>query len=211
MPNRERTGYRDLIFSQFHRLIPWLKMIDVDLLQVCKRCSKPTLLAEVTRQTPVKPTTILRIVGQDLGVQSVLINFYTRAPDQSFDTVHAQFLRQIYELEGQIRVLSRRKTELVNQMYSYCADTFDANRAYGAGIKFAGIQKVAPERSDYQTFDNMIDIKQAFERYRYCSPECDALDTRRPDILSVIDKPPYSTAEPIRRVAKRIQPVLFDE
>lgn len=203
MSNFERTGYRDLIFSQWHRLIPHLKMIDVDVLQCCKVCSKPLLLAEITRQNTVKPTSILRKASEHMGVQGVLINFYTRNPKDGLDKTHEQYLARIREVENQIKKLTKEKTDLVNGMYRYCADRFGEKYAYDSAISLIGFQKVYPEKSEYKVLDSTYQIKVAFEQYRYCSTECQDKDESKSNPFPIMDKPPYySMGQSIKKKLK---------
>ncbi len=60
-PNRERTGWRDLTYSLWHRTLgDDLLYIDLDGIEVCRKCRRILLLAETAYDTGrVKPTTIL--------------------------------------------------------------------------------------------------------------------------------------------------------
>lgn len=59
--NRERTGWRDLTYSRWHRTLgDDLLYIDLDGIEVCRKCHRILSLAETAYDTGrVKPTTIL--------------------------------------------------------------------------------------------------------------------------------------------------------
>jgi len=185
----ERTGYRDLIFNLWHRLIPHLRMIDLDFVQTCKVCSKPLLLCELTRENRIKRTKILRLLSQELEVQGVLINYYPRWPQDAFDDVHRGYLEHINKLEVQIRALSAMRIRAINAMYRHCIDNHGERAAYDAMIKLVGFEKISPIHSEYEVLDSTYPIKRAFEGYRYCSEECRDKDRSRLDPLPEILRP----------------------
>lgn len=185
----ERTGYRDLIFNMWHRLIPHLRMIDLDFVQTCKVCSKPLLLCELTRANKVKRTKILRLASEAAGVQGVLINYYPRWPKHAFDDTHGQYLRYIYHLESKLKRLSKMRIAAINAMYRYCINQHGERQAYDAMIRLVGFQKISPDSSDYQVLDSTYPIKLAMEGYRYCGDECEAVDKSRPNPMPEILRP----------------------
>lgn len=75
----ERTGFRDLTYSAWHRtLSASLAMIDVDSVECCWRCFEPLALIEVTRDNGKrKSSTLIRKLARKAGIQAWVVRYRT--------------------------------------------------------------------------------------------------------------------------------------
>ena len=78
MSREERTGKRDLTFSQWHRSLPdFCTAIDLDFLEYCQQCREPLALIEIAQghyATP-KPTTVLRMLAVKANIRAYLVMY----------------------------------------------------------------------------------------------------------------------------------------
>ncbi len=102
MSNKERTGVRDLTYSEWHRqdnlkllLRPlfatdtdanWhayeCAMIDLDAVEWCRKCKRPVGLVEVQRSAkPPKDATVTRTMADMLGIPAWSISYTATSDD----------------------------------------------------------------------------------------------------------------------------------
>jgi hypothetical protein len=77
MSRYERSGIRDLGFSQWHRerFDDDAKAYDVDLVGLCHRCDQPQYVIETTRSAGFKPTKWTARVALMLNVPGYLVHY----------------------------------------------------------------------------------------------------------------------------------------
>jgi hypothetical protein len=75
MSRLERTGVRDLTFSQWHRtLSDECTAIDIDLCEYCRFCGEALVLIEVARGLyNRKQTRIIRNLAKKAGITAILV------------------------------------------------------------------------------------------------------------------------------------------
>lgn len=81
---KERSGKRDLGFSQWHRASfgPEAAAFDIDLLAVCNVCKAPLVAYEATRDTGHKATTMLEAAARLMRCAAVLVVYEVAADGQ---------------------------------------------------------------------------------------------------------------------------------
>ena len=78
MSREERTGKRDLTFSQWHRSLPdFCTAIDLDFLEYCQQCREPLALIEIAQGhfSIPKPTTVLRMLAVKANIRAYLVMY----------------------------------------------------------------------------------------------------------------------------------------
>ena len=107
MSREERYGTRDLTYSRWHRALPDddLTMIDLDILEYCRRCAAPLLLGELAQDVGqgFKATTVLKALTAEMrnGVKAYLI-FYK--PDGN-GGIERFRVREVYPCQGREAIL----------------------------------------------------------------------------------------------------------
>lgn len=91
MSLRERTGYRDLTYSRWHRLLAdldpvdaSLHYVDVDAAEFCSVCKEPLALIETARDVGQswKPTTVLARLAARAGLPAYCVLYRTSEREQ---------------------------------------------------------------------------------------------------------------------------------
>jgi hypothetical protein len=75
--NRERTGVRDLAFSQWHRsvFVDEAKAFDFDLVDMCHLCNQPLFVTESVRGNGYKSTVWTQRTALGMNVPAVLVRY----------------------------------------------------------------------------------------------------------------------------------------
>lgn len=173
MGNIERSGYRDLDFSQWHRRIPNLKMIDLDFVQCCKICSTPLLACEITKNQNNKPTTILRKVASKMDIDGYLLRYSTR--QSGYDKHHSGLLDELKKNEDEIRKLSQERLRITREIYQYCEQNYSSSQASFSIIKNISIKQISAikeSRLDRRQFNLNVERAEVatdfMETFRFC-------------------------------------------
>lgn len=147
MSDRERTGYRTLVYSRWHRpasvrdyLGPVkaaaLTMIDIDACEACCRCGAPVALIETAAQLPPKNAPITAVLARMAGIPAFSVGYVPFAepslcgscgkPDDSDSDIREFHVRQLAPVDRLVGVMKP-------QVYAYwllsLRETHDCRKA----------------------------------------------------------------------------------
>jgi hypothetical protein len=126
MSDRERTGYRTLIYSGWHRKqriqeyigavkASMLTLIDIDCCEACCRCSAPVALIETAAQLPPKNAPIMSALARMAGIPAFSVGYVPLGepsvcgscgkPDESDSDIREFHVRQLMPAEGPVRIM----------------------------------------------------------------------------------------------------------
>ena len=70
--NIEHTGEREIVYNLWHRQFPGLGFVDIDHVEMCKRCQQPLALIETARDTGIaldyKKAHVTQNIARRLGI-----------------------------------------------------------------------------------------------------------------------------------------------
>ena len=109
-------------FSEFHRLFDGLAGVDLDFIEICKKCQEPLAMFEtaVDKGQTYKTTTVTEKVARACKVPAYLV-FYT--PGLAHDEVKQFRIRKLTPNEPDLRVMEPKEfiklLRLLQERHSY--------------------------------------------------------------------------------------------
>lgn len=154
----ERSFHRDLIFSTWHRMIPNVRGIDLDLAQMPKNSNVPEIIfetkikqnAEIIERGPEWRVgrAITQTIAERVGSKGALVVYHPRYPQNGFDDIHSKLLRRFHELNKEVQRLSLEQMNTLNYIIQYCYKNHGVTGAYNSFIDQMGLMYIQPYRPD---------------------------------------------------------------